>query len=348
MGYSQRQEEVWRGPPRSGERGPKRVLDESQQSEEGHFLSREGRHLEGPGVEKGEGRAGGWGSGGERESCVRGSHAQSLVRTQSLVRSFPGMLTSLLSYQEHFDAHWGQRYFEQHQHVPVLAICLYLAGVYFGPRWMASRRPVRLVAISRVWNASLALFSICGVAACVPTLVGHLWHRGFHHSVCADCYELAGTGAPALWAVLFCFSKLAELFDTALLVLKKRPLLLLHWFHHPSVIAFTCERDAARALVRVDELLGARGHVLILLRNLLRPPRAARRVKKVRKLERHVPSRRPSPRAYSPRCGADPVSSVLPASLYADRAATWLRLKNFDATLEDCAVAIYAAGAPTR
>ena len=195
---------------------------------------------------------------------------------------------------------------------------------------------------------SLALFSICGVAACVPTLVGHLWHRGFYHSVCADCYELAGTGAPALWAVLFCFSKLAELFDTALLVLKKRPLLLLHWFHHPSVIAFTCERDAARALVRVDELLGARGHVLILLRNLLRPPRAARRVKKVRELERHVPSRRPSPRAYSPRCGADPVSSVLPASLYADRAATWLRLKNFDATLEDCAVAIYAAGAPTR
>ena len=169
---------------------------------------------------------------------VRGSHAQSLVRTQSLVRSFPGMLSSLLSFQEHFDAHWGQRYFEQHQHVPVLAICLYLAGVYFGPRWMASRRPVRLVAISRVWNASLALFSICGVAACVPTLVGHLWHRGFHHSVCADCYELAGTGAPALWAVLFCFSKLAELLDTALLVLKKRPLLLLHWFHHASVIAF--------------------------------------------------------------------------------------------------------------
>ena len=58
----------------------------------------------------------------------------------------------------------------------------------------------------------------CGVAACVPTLVGHLWHRGFYHSVCADCYELAGTGAPALWAVLFCFSKLAELFEALLVV----------------------------------------------------------------------------------------------------------------------------------
>eukprot|EP00962_Isochrysis_galbana_P057744 scaffold30254_cov107-Isochrysis_galbana.AAC.1 len=72
---------------------------------------------------------------------------------------------------------------------------------------MSTRPPLRLVGVSRAWNLSLATFSACGVAACVPTLVRHLATRGFHYSVCADCYELAGTGAPALWAVLFCLSK---------------------------------------------------------------------------------------------------------------------------------------------
>ena len=37
-----------------------------------------------------------------------------------------------------------------------------------------------------------------------------------------------------------------------------------------------------------------------------------------------------------------PQHAPLSASLYADRAATWLRLKDFDATIKDCAVAIYA------
>ena len=51
-------------------------------------------------------------------------------------------------------------------------------------------------------------------------------------------YELAGYGSVALWAALFTWSKLFELFDTVLLVLRKRRVITLHWFHHSSVIAF--------------------------------------------------------------------------------------------------------------
>ncbi len=35
------------------------------------------------------------------------------------------------------------------------------------------------------------------------------------------------------------WSKLFELFDTAFLVLRKKPVLLLHWFHHITVLLFT-------------------------------------------------------------------------------------------------------------
>ena len=137
-----------------------------------------------------------------------------------------------------FDGHNAQRYFAQHPMQPVVVVTLYLVLVRYGPRWMSSRTPFRLKTVSRCWNFSVALFSICGALVCVPHLIRQLLGHGFWYSVCANVYELAGYGPPALWAAAFTWSKLFELFDTALLVLKKRPVITLHWFHHASVIGF--------------------------------------------------------------------------------------------------------------
>lgn len=38
------------------------------------------------------------------------------------------------------------------------------------------------------------------------------------------------------WA--FCFSKLPELVDTVFIVLRKQPLIFLHWYHHASVLIY--------------------------------------------------------------------------------------------------------------
>ena len=37
---------------------------------------------------------------------------------------------------------------------------------------------------------------------------------------------------------LFIFSKLPELFDTAFLVLQKKKVIFLHWFHHTTVLLY--------------------------------------------------------------------------------------------------------------
>ena len=147
-------------------------------------------------------------------------------------------VSSLLAYQRDFDGHDAQRFFASHPMLPTVIVAAYIALVKQGPHWMASRPPFQLRTISRWWNIGIAIFSIGGAIVCVPHLASQLSAHGFWYSVCADVYQLAGYGAPALWAALFTWSKLFELFDTALLVLKKRQVITLHWFHHASVIGF--------------------------------------------------------------------------------------------------------------
>ena len=122
--------------------------------------------------------------------------------------------------------------------VPMAVVVPYLFIVFYGPRWMQHRPPFVLRKVSRVWNVSLAVFSIAGAYVCIPHLLRQLWTHGFHFCACADVYEIAGYGPPALWAAAFSWSKLFELFDTVLLILKKRQVITLHWFHHSSVIFF--------------------------------------------------------------------------------------------------------------
>ena len=43
------------------------------------------------------------------------------------------------------------------------------------------------------------------------------------------------SGPAALWICLFVFSKIFELGDTVLLILRKRPLSILHVWHHPRI-----------------------------------------------------------------------------------------------------------------
>merc|ERR1712151_979347 len=87
------------------------------------------------------------------------------------------------------------------------------------------------------WNAGLSIFSWCGVFACVPVLLSSIMENGLFFTYCAPAYNY-GNGLPGLFVALFIYSKVAELIDTVLLLLAKKPVIALQWWHHSTVLLY--------------------------------------------------------------------------------------------------------------
>ena len=111
---------------------------------------------------------------------------------------------------------------------------------------MRQRTPVRLPTLRALWNVGLALFSMLALTRVLPPLLVEVGRGGLISTLCAPPERGIGNGAPGLWLWLFVVSKLAELFDTAFLVLQRKPLSLLHVWHHASVLIWAWHQFVAR------------------------------------------------------------------------------------------------------
>jgi hypothetical protein len=128
-----------------------------------------------------------------------------------------------------------------------LAICaVYLAVTFGGPpalRWLGAPalKDKRVLA---AWNLLLAAFSLVGFLRTMPHLLFYaLSHEqglaaGFKASVCRPAETSFGQGAAGLWTMLFIFSKVPELVDTIFMVLAQKEVIVLHWYHHFTVLLY--------------------------------------------------------------------------------------------------------------
>ena len=111
----------------------------------------------------------------------------------------------------------------------------YVLIIFALKRVMQSREKLSLRYLLIAWNICLAAFSIVGTMRVWPEFVYTLRTLGFDYTVCnSDSFY----GVAGFWSYLFTLSKLAELFDTFFIVMRKQKLIFLHYYHHASILVF--------------------------------------------------------------------------------------------------------------
>lgn len=122
-------------------------------------------------------------------------------------------------------------------------IAFYYVGIYmvlvFGGQYLMQSRPrFELRGVLSAWNTALAAFSIMGACRTVPEFLHTLTHYGLYHSVCVPSF-IEQDKVSGFWTWMFVLSKLPELGDTLFIVLRKQPLIFLHWYHHITVLLYS-------------------------------------------------------------------------------------------------------------
>lgn len=175
--------------------------------------------------------------------CEHFDPAQQLTcggqRWISLPESFPALKPLYSTYELTYSGEQLAAWYAQHATTGVTIVAAYLTFIWLGQRYMQSRKavpvPPRVLA---TWNFVLATFSLVGLLRTAPHLGLVLWRAGLLGSMCEPGIQVFGNGPSGFWVALFILSKVPELLDTFWLVIRKRPVIFLHWYHHASVLAF--------------------------------------------------------------------------------------------------------------
>jgi len=121
--------------------------------------------------------------------------------------------------------------------IPVVAISIYLLTILVLKLWMATRtKPFKVQSISALHNLFLCLLSLAmAVGSAYEAFVVRAPQLGLEGLFCSTDRQAVFNNRLWFWCVVFYLSKYYEFFDTVILLLRKRPLLVLHVWHHCSV-----------------------------------------------------------------------------------------------------------------
>ncbi|CAG7827612.1 unnamed protein product [Allacma fusca] len=136
-------------------------------------------------------------------------------------------------YQFHAWRHWmGQNWIAS-----VYISIAYVFLIFLGQRFMRNREPFNLHGLGLAWNFWLGLGCFMGFYRALPEVI-HVYNGpdGVHRSLCIFNEH---TSRAAFWGLLNIMSRVLELGGTAFIILKKKPLIFLHWYHHVTVLIYS-------------------------------------------------------------------------------------------------------------
>lgn len=121
---------------------------------------------------------------------------------------------------------------------PILACIMYGVLIVAGQSYFANRPALDFRKAMAVWNFALSAFSFVGVVRVLPAIIHYYYTYSWQENMCFDPESHYGSGSTGLWVQLFILSKFPELFDTFFIVVHKKKLIFLHWYHHISVLLY--------------------------------------------------------------------------------------------------------------
>jgi elongation of very long chain fatty acids protein 6 len=142
------------------------------------------------------------------------------------------------SFEKYYDPmpvlHWMQ----QRPAIPVVTCVLYMALIFGGKYYFSSRPAWKWRYTMAMWNLFLSAFSTMGMLRTLPPLLHNLSVMSLRDNLCLDPRSTYGSGSTGLWVQFFVLSKFPELIDTFFIVIHKKPLIFLHWYHHITVLLY--------------------------------------------------------------------------------------------------------------
>lgn len=139
---------------------------------------------------------------------------------------------------------WTVDIFQRYWYHTITISILYFATVKGIQHLMENRKPFSLKTTLLVWNSALAVFSILGFIRFSEDFFQSIYKNGVYRTLCYSCHP---NDVAAFWSLLFAISKIIELGDTLFIVLRKKPLIFLHYYHHVAVLIYTVHSGAEHA-----------------------------------------------------------------------------------------------------
>ena len=113
---------------------------------------------------------------------------------------------------------------------------LYVVLIFWGVNVMKRREKFGLQRALVLWNAGLCWYSFFTLYRFAPQFWEEYRTGKWVNMICDISYTEGG--GTAVWSFLFPVSKIFEFGDTLFVVLKKKQLIFLHWYHHITVLWF--------------------------------------------------------------------------------------------------------------
>mmetsp|Transcript_4108 Transcript_4108/g.8484 ORF Transcript_4108/g.8484 Transcript_4108/m.8484 type:complete len:296 (-) Transcript_4108:217-1104(-) len=151
---------------------------------------------------------------------------------------YPALDSFYLGFEKNYDATVALNWMAGHPLIPIAACVLYVVLIVAGQSYFENRPRWHWNTTMAAWNFCLSLFSTIGMLRTAPQLVHNLATLPIRDNFCGNPEANYGSGSTGLWVQLFILSKFPELIDTFFIVIHKKKLIFLHWYHHITVLLY--------------------------------------------------------------------------------------------------------------